>query len=184
MIKERLPDGRQAVVHMEEVHDVDPFGRCSELMEFYNVSVCVVEINPNYDDAKRFAARHQGRVFLCNSFGSLPDEMVRWDDTPRLDSSERRTTEEGRDRYTVRADQYKMMQMAFSRFTASPPECLWPDPQELAQDVTDNDMVKRELVAPRVFFHFTRTGLVVEKEDETNQFKRVVKKIAIDPHWA
>lgn len=30
ILKERLPDGRQAVVHLEYIYDADPFARCSE----------------------------------------------------------------------------------------------------------------------------------------------------------
>ena len=91
MIKERLPDGRQAVVHVEEIYAEDPFMRCSELMELYGVAVAVAEINPNYNDAKRFANRHPGKVFICNSFGNLAEGMIRWGDAPKLDVSDRRT---------------------------------------------------------------------------------------------
>lgn len=43
IVKERLPDGRQAVIHVEEIYDLDPFMRCSTLMNEYGVRVCVVE---------------------------------------------------------------------------------------------------------------------------------------------
>lgn len=187
MIKERLPDGRQGVVHMEEVYHADPFMRCSELMDQYGVDVCVVEINPNYNDAKRFSGRHPGRVFICDSFGSLPDDMLKWGDAPKLDTSEKRTDAEERDRWTVRVDQYKTMQVAMARFTANPPLCLFPDDQELFQDVDEGGRMQRAAVAPRAFFQFTKTALVVEKRDEeggTNAYKRVVRKISIDPHWS
>ena len=184
MIKERLEDGRQAVVHLEEIYGSDPFARCDELMEAYGVAVACVEINPNYNDAKKFATRWSGRVFICNSFGSLPDEMLRWGDAPKLDVSERRTDEEARDRYTVRVDQYKCMQTSFARFTTPIPTCLWPDDQELFQDVIEKGLTQRVAVAPRAFYHFTKTALVAEKDEETNQFKRSVRKVGIDPHWS
>ncbi|MCK9544764.1 MAG: phage terminase large subunit family protein, partial [Novosphingobium sp.] len=59
IIKERLEDGRQAVIHVEEIYSEDPFSRCDELMEAFGVQCCVVEINPNYNDAKKFANRHK-----------------------------------------------------------------------------------------------------------------------------
>lgn len=182
VIKERLPDGRQAVVHVEEVYSDDPFARCSELMDAYGVAVCVVEINPNYNDAKRFAGRHRGRVFICDSFGALKEDMIVWGDAPRLGVSDRRTSEEERDRYTLRMDQYKCMQVSMARFTQK--LCLFPDPQGLVQEVAEKGKTQAVAVLPRAFHHFTKTALVAEKDEETNQYRRVVKKVGIDPHFS
>jgi hypothetical protein len=184
VIKERLPDGRQAVVHVEETYSDDPFARSSELMELYGVDVCVVEINPNYNDAKKFANRHRGRVFICDSFGTVKEGMIQWGDAPKLDTSDRRTSEDARDRYTLRMDQFKCMQVSMARFTANPPHCLFPDPQSLVQAVKEKGQEQTVAVLPRAFHHFTKTALVSEKDDETNAYKRVVKKVGIDPHFS
>lgn len=190
VIKERLPDGRQAIVHIEETYDSDPFMRSSELMELFGVDVCVVEINPNYNDAKKFAQRHPGKVFICNSFGTVADGMIQWGDGPKLNASERRTDEEAQDRYTLRMDQFKCMQVSMSRFTTQPPTCLIPDPQGLVQEVIDKGQRQLAAVAPRMFHHFTKTALVAEivkdakGREHTNQYRRVVKKIGIDPHFS
>jgi hypothetical protein len=184
VIKERLPDGRQAVIHVEEIYSSDPFARSSELMEAFGVAVCVVEINPNYNDAKRFANRHPGRVFICNSFGTVAEGMIVWGDAPKLDASDRRTNDEDRDRYTLRMDQYKCMQVSMARFTAEQPFCLFPDPQGLVQEVIEKGQTQITAVLPRMFHHFTKTALVAEKDDETNQYKRSVKKVGIDPHFS
>lgn len=184
VIKERLPDGRQAVVHLEETYSDDPFARSSELMNLYGVAVCVVEINPNYNDAKKFANRHKGRVFICDSFGTIKDDMIQWGDAPKLDTSDRRTNEDERDRYTLRMDQYKCMQVSMARFTADKPLCLFPDPQGLSQDVIIKGKTQLLPVLPRAFHHFTKTALVAEKDEETNKYRRVVKKVGIDPHFS
>lgn len=191
VVKERLPDGRQAVIHLEEIYADDPFQRSAQMMEEYGIACCVVEINPNFNDAQKFAKKFPGRVFLCNGFGELPDDMVQWGDGPKVDVSDRRTDEGYRTRYTVKADQFKCMQASFSRFTSKVPGCLFPDPQELAQDVIENDKKVRATIAPRAFEHFTKTALVVEKvkdqggkEATTNKYKRVVRKIKIDPHFS
>ncbi|QNJ57308.1 terminase [Pseudomonas phage Dolphis] len=184
VIKERLPDGRQAVIHVEETYSEDPFLRSSELMEQYGVAVCVVEINPNYNDAKKFAQRHPGKVFICNSFGSIVEGMIHWGDTPKMDSSDRRTSEEAQDRYTLKMDQYKCMQVSMSRFTSEVPSCVFPDRQGLAQEVLEKGKRFVTAILPRVFHHFTKTALVAEKDDETNQYRRSVKKIGIDPHFS
>src|SRR6202044_2103598 len=104
VIKERLPDGRMAAIHLEEIYHEDPFARCDELMVSFGVSCCVVEINANYNDVKRFANRHPGKVFICNSFGSLPDDMIKWCYAAKLDKSDKKLSEDARDRYTVHID--------------------------------------------------------------------------------
>ena len=182
VIKERLPDGRQATIHVEETYSADPFERSSELMDLYGISVCVVEINPNYNDAKKFANRHPGRVFICDSFGTVAEGMIQWGDAPKLDTSDRRTDENSRDRYTLRMDQYKCMQVSMARMTTA--ECLFPDPQGLVQEVKDKGQLQVAAVLPRAFHHFTKTALVSEKDDETNKFRRSVKKVGIDPHFS
>lgn len=184
VVKERLPDGRQAVIHVEEIYSEDPFARADELMSAYGVAVCVLEINPNYNEAKRFANRHPGRVFICNSFGAIKDDMIQWGDGPKLDTSDRRTNEEERDRYTLRMDQYKCMQVSMARFTAKEPICLFPDPQGLVQEVFEKGQRQTVPVLPRMFHHFTKTALVAEKDEETNQYRRSVKKVGIDPHFS
>jgi hypothetical protein len=184
VIKERLPDGRQAVIHVEETYSADPFARSAELMDMYGIAVCVVEINPNYNDAKKFANQFPGRVFICNSFGSMVEGMIQWGDTPKQNTSDRRTDEEAQDRFTLRMDQYKCMQVSMSRFTTEEPSCIFPDPQGLIQEVIDKGQKQLVAVLPRVFHHFTKTALVAEKDDETNAYKRSVKKVGIDPHFS
>lgn len=184
VIKKRLPDGRQALVYAEMTYSADPFTRSSELMEQFGIAVCVVEINPNYNDAKKFANRHKGRVFICDSFGSLKEDMIIWGDAPKLNVSDKRTSEEARDRYTLRMDQYKCMQVSMARFTATDPLCVFPDPQGLVQEIVEKGVRQVKPVLPEAFTHFTKTALVAEKDEETNQFKRSVKKIGIDPHFS
>lgn len=188
IIKERMPDGRQAVVHLEYIYttqtpenpDASPFDRCDELMAQYGVQVCVIETLPNYNDAKRFAQRHPGKVFLAN-YADIKDEMLRWGDGPKLDVSERRTSEEERDRYTVTLDQYKCMQVSMARFVKR--LCLFPDPAALVQEVVEKGMRQTVAVCKDLaFLHFTKTALVAEKDDEQKKYRRKVVKVGIDPH--
>lgn len=188
IIKERLPDGRQAVIHVEYIFiaptkddpDASPWRRCDELMATYGVRICVVETLPNYDSAKSFARRHDGKVFLAG-YGNMDGEMLAWGDAPRLNVSERRTDEDLRDRYTVRIDQYKCMQVSMARFASR--MCLFPDPDGLVQEVLEKGKRRMAAVCKEyAFFHFTRTALVAEKDEEEKKFKRRVVKVGIDPH--
>lgn len=180
IVKERLPTGQQAVIHLEYVFNSDPFARCSEIMDLYGVQCCVVETLPNYNDAKRFAQRHSGKVFLAG-YGNMDNEMLIWGDTPTNNVSDRRTSEEELDRYTVRIDQYKCMQVSMARFANK--TCVFPDPTALVQDYTEKGVTSLVPVCKDIaFFHFTRTALVVEKDEEEKKYKRKVVKVGIDPH--
>lgn len=188
IIKERMPDGRQAVVHVEAVFDLDPFKRCGDLMEIYRVSMCVVEQLPNVNDARRFANKFPGRVFLAG-YGTLRDDQMQWGDT--ISRSDLKTAEDDRSRYTVILNQYKCMQTALFRIRGEMVDgklvqyCLFPDPSLLEQDVIDNGVVRRmPILRDWVFMHFTKTALVVEQDEEERKTRAVVKKVGIDPHFA
>jgi len=188
VVKERMPDGRQAVIHLEYIYisptkefpDASPWDRCDQIMVEFGVQCCVVETLPNYDSAKSFARRHDGKVFLAG-YGNMAEDMIRWGDTPKTDASDRRTTDEARDKFTVTLDQYKCMQVSMARFQKR--MCLFPDPDGLVQEVLEKG--KRRLAAvckEFAFFHFTRTALVAEKDEEEKKFRRRVVKVGIDPH--
>lgn len=180
IIKRRLPDGRQAVVHVEAVFDLDPFERCSELMQQYGVAVCVVEQLPNVNDARKFANRHRGRVFLAG-YAVLKDDAMRWGD--ELSRSDARTAEDDRTRYTVTLNQYKCMQTSLYRVRDR--ACLFPDPGALEQDVIDGGVTRRiPILREWVFVHLTKTALVVEDDPDTRKPTARVQKVGIDPHYA
>lgn len=181
IICERLPSGHMAVIHVEEIYDDDPFLRCSDLMGLYGVSVCVVESLPNYNDSKRFAGRHEGRVFLA-SYTEMKDDMMRWGDAT-LSKTDRRTSEEDRDRYTVTLDQYKCMQVAMKRISNR--VCVFPDPDGLVQTIKDKGVEQLSAVLKeRVFEHFTHTALVAEMDEEERKYRRRVVKVGMDPHFS
>jgi len=64
----------------------------------------VVETLPNANDARRFANRHPGRVFLAG-YADLRDDAMVWSD--QASRSDRRTVEEDQTRYTVTLNQYR-----------------------------------------------------------------------------
>ena len=179
IIKRRLPDGRQAVCHVEAIFDDDPFARCSELMRQFGVAVCVVEQLPNVNDARRFTNRHPGRVYMATSY--KVDEMIVWGDD--ITRSDRKTAEEDRERYAVKINQYKAMQVALYRIRDR--FCLFPDPALLEQQVLEEGVAKRiPIVTDWVFDHFTKTAIVVEQNEEERRPRARVLKIGIDPHYS
>ena len=181
LIAERLPSGHMAIIHAEEIYDADPFARCDVLMAQYGVAVCCVETLPNYNDAKRFAGRHPGKVFLAG-YSNMADDMMRWGDSVP-NAAERKTSEEDRDRYTVTLDQYKCMQVAMKRVTSK--VCVFPDPMGLVQEIQEKGVKHMApVLKDRVFVHFTRTALVADMDEEERKYRRRVVKVGIDPHFS
>jgi hypothetical protein len=187
IICERRPSGHMAIVHAEEIYSDDPFARCSELIEQYGVKVCVCEKLPNFNDAHRFAKRHEGIVFLAGYTSSTDGDPIRWGDST-LSKLDRKTSEEERNRYVVTLDQYRVMQMALARISNH--QCVFPDPKGRVQMLSndgDNGIRGAKQLAPileRVFKHFTRTALIVEKDDEQRKLRAKVVKVGIDPHFS
>ncbi len=188
IIKKRLPDGRQAVVHVEAVFNNDPFERCAKLMDQFNVLVCVVEQLPNVNDARRFANQFPGRVFLAG-YSALRDDAMHWGDD--LTKSDSRTAEDARSRYTVTLNQYKCMQTSLFRIRGEMvkgrmvPMCLFPDSMALEQDVIENGKTRRiPLLRDWVFVHFTKTALVIEEDEDERKTLAKVHKVGIDPHYS
>ncbi|SAL02799.1 Phage terminase large subunit (GpA) [Caballeronia pedi] len=191
IIKKRMPDGRQAVVHVEAIFNDNPFERCGELMDQFGIAVCVVEQLPNVNDARRFANKFPGRVFLAG-YADLRDDQMVWGD--QLSRSDMRTAEEDRSRFSVTLNQYKCMQTALFRVREG--TCLFPNADELEQDVIEDGKRKRiAILRDWVFFHFTKTALVIDdgSETENGRAKKVtearklrmkVVKVGIDPHYS
>jgi hypothetical protein len=178
IIKKRLPDGRQGVVHVEAAYGVEPFLRASELMKAFRVSVCVVEQLPNVNSARAFAQRHPRRVFLNTAFG---DDMLVWYD--QLDRSDRRTAEADRSQWELKINQYKLMQLAL--FRVRDLQCLFPDPDLLVQEVqTEKGAKTIPILRDWVFDHFSKTGLVVEQDEKTRKPRAFVQKLGLDPHFS
>jgi hypothetical protein len=180
IIKRRLGDGRQAVVHVEAIFNDSPFDRCAALMRAFGVAVCVVEQLPNVNDARRFANKFPGKVFLAG-YADLRDDMMVWGDN--MTTSDRRTAEDDRSRHSVSLHQYKAMQTAL--FRVRDKFCLFPDPQDLIQKVIDRGEEKLiPIVRDWLFVHLTKTALVVEEDEETRRRRPKVMKVGIDPHFS
>ena len=178
LIARALPGGRSTLVHAAAIFTSDPFADCDVLMKRYGVTCCVVEGLPNWNDAKRFANRHPGRVFVA-SYGDQADTIV-WGDM--VTKADKKTKEEERDRYVVRLSQYKAMQMALARITDG--LVAFPDPTALECDYKDGAAKRVALLRDVVFEHLTKVALISERDPETGRWRSYVKKVGIDPHYA
>jgi hypothetical protein len=81
------------------------------------------------------------------------------------------------------------MQVAFARIQNR--VCVFADPKGLVQEISDDgdngirgEKQLRPILEDRVFFHFTRTALIAERDEEQNKYRRRVVKVGIDPHFS
>ncbi|UIS74616.1 terminase [Morganella phage Mecenats66] len=182
MVAKRMPSGRMGIVHVEAIYALDPWAVLDQRMVEFGIDVMVVEQLPNVDSARQFAKRHEGKVFLIVDYSNLKEDLVIWMDTAESDQ-DYKTADEFRVKYTIRADQFKCMDWAFSRLADS--YVLFPDPDKLISEVREGGEKKQAFILREmVFYHFTKTGLVVMQDDEERKTRRKVLKIGIDPHFS
>lgn len=75
--------------------------------------------------------------------------------------------------------------MQTSLFRIKNKHCLFPDPDELEQDVIEDGVTKRiPILRDWVFVHFTKTALVIEHKEHERKPRAKVMKIGIDPHYS
>ncbi|HEY8572503.1 phage terminase large subunit family protein [Phenylobacterium sp.] len=184
VVMERLPDGRHALIHAEEIYSDKPFDRCSDLMEAFGVQVCVVEQLPNVNDARRFARKHEGRVFIVTRYCDIDEGIARWGGGGRPSHSESRTVDEERDRWTVHVDQHKAMSLTLHRMALT--ATLFPNPVERVQEVREKDATfQAPILKQRIFPHLTSTALVTKRANELERrYRRAVEKRGKDPHFS
>ena len=180
-IAERLADGRMAIIHVEAIYALDPWARLDQLMAQFGIVLCVIEQLPNIDSARLFAKRHERKVWLITSYGDLED-FVSWGDVV-LSKSDRKTGDDYSDRYTLRADQYRVLDWAAARLREQ--YILFPDPLALCQEVRKDGISQSAPVLSEMFWlHYTKCGLVLEEDEEQRKTRRRVVKLGLDPHAA
>jgi hypothetical protein len=163
----------------------DPWARCLQLMDEYHVRVCAVEALPNFNEAHRFAKARDGKVFVIH-YVDLVDQVVLWGDRPRDKVTIRKVDEAVRSRWSATVDQYKAMSWALGQWTSG--AVATPDPRALVQRVREKGVeVPRELLREYVWHHLQHVALVtepIEGREAERKYRRAVKKVGIDPHFA
>ncbi|EJO7807603.1 phage terminase large subunit family protein [Salmonella enterica] len=184
IVKKRLASGHLAIVFIELFYGDKPFNRSRELIEAFKVKACVVELNPNSNDAKALAQDYPGRVFAVTSYNAT-DDLVVWNDRPRANASDRRTSDEFALPWTVKINQYGCMSHSLSMFTGSSPKCVIPgNYRELTAERKTRSGLEKCEAANELFYHLSRTALVVDRDEITTKVKYTVQKVGIDPHLA
>jgi hypothetical protein len=171
--------------HIEVIYAADPWERCDELMQQYDVSVCVVDALPNINEARRFAQRWRGRVWLADySYEAKGDgDICEWGDRPKQSHSERKSSEEVKNKFTVRISRYHGIEWNLMKYVHR----LKEQPHEKGLEAIIQDAVGREkpvfLCKDYFWVHLQKVARRKVMVDEAQgKFKMIFENIGLDPH--
>ena len=183
--KTDLGIGKSRLAHIEIVWDDDPWDRCDQLMVQYDVSVCVADSLPNINEARRFAKRWPGRVWLAE-YNYLPeegdDDLFVWGDRPNT-PAQRKASEDVKNRYRVRINRYLAIEWNLMLFVNRIKE--QGRPQYPLVDVQDNVGRKKSVFLCLEVFWVHLQKIVKKKivDDETGKIKMTFENVGLDPHF-
>ncbi len=201
VIKKLSPSGKHRTVHLEVAHGDDPWRRTAELMELYDVRVCVSDAHPHWNEALRFAKAFEGRVWLstyideAGTKGKAP--MVDWKDRGKHPKGQK--GEETRWKYRIVLNRTNALKWSLGRWGRYANET--PDPDGLVQNLPRQkdrvvlspglsvgrfgpSRVCRELYwlhQQRVAF---RQVYASEEARRRSEFRVVAEHVGLDPHFA
>ncbi len=171
-----MVDGKKRIRHVEIIdhrnpiykeggQKVSPFKRLAQLMEEFNVGLCVVDSMPNINDALHFAQAFPGRVFLAY-YNKEAKDMVQWGDKKKHKETVRKAGPLLKFKYIVSINKFSGLDFTLGEWARGDWKC--PDPEKLVQMCHDERTDNLQLEAPcnRMFDHFTR---MIKRFKETNE---------------
>lgn len=111
-----------------------PWFRAYELMDEYNVQICLVDGMPNYDDALEFCKAHPKRAFI-SWYNPQGQEVVQWLDRPQHKQGSRKAGEKFKFKHSALLGRYLSLTMTLSGFRNG--DWHIPNPDALVQVCTD-----------------------------------------------
>lgn len=133
VIKMMAPNGKFRTVHLEVAHDkgpdgvtedFDPWRRLAELMIEYDVSCAVIDCQPHWNEAHRFAKKFEGRVFLCYYGDNPTAPMVKWHDHG---AKKDQRGDQTRFKYSLTLQRTKSLKWSLNRWKGRGNETPHPD---------------------------------------------------------
>lgn len=185
--KTDLGKGKSRLAHIEIVWDDDPWKRCDELMEQFDVSICVADSVPNFNEARRFAKRWPGRVFLAE-YNYTPetgdDDICEWGDRPKETASEKKAAPEIKNKFRVRINRYLGLEWNLMLFVHRLKE--QPHERGLVAEIQDTIGRKQTVFICQDVFWVHQQKLARRKKvnEETGETKMEFENIGLDPHFA
>jgi hypothetical protein len=178
--------GKFRLVHLERIEGEDPFadGRLDGLMRRYDIACCVCDLNPNFNEALRFARRWLGRVFLVTYSNTDRADMFQWRDR-RRPKDQAMNEPDVKFKFMVTLQRYKAMDYALGLFRERLIEM--PHRRGLVQTVHDEHGVLRPVFMAEELFWPHMTRMVRQKhvlDEDQLTYKMQMVKVGADPHYA
>ncbi len=151
--------------YFENGNKVSPFKRLHHLMKEYNVSICVCDAMPNYNEALAFAQAFPGKVFL-SWYQKDAKTAVQWGDRRRVKESVRKAGPLLKFKYTAVVGRYLSLAVSLGEWVKG--NVSIPDPQKLVQMCRDEktNVLTPGSPASRLFDHNLR---LIKRFRVTNQ---------------
>jgi hypothetical protein len=162
---------------------VSPFKRLYQLMDEYNVRVCVIDAMPNTNEAMDFARAFPGRVFI-GWYQQGAKDVVQWGDRPTIKVSLRKAGPLLKYKFHAIMGRYVAIDFALNEFVQG--NVKTPNPKSLMQYVRSEEtgqFTTEYICETRLYKHLK--NIVRDKHimnEETGEFKMQWIPIAGDPH--
>lgn len=162
-----IKDGKKRLRHVEiiEQHNPDykdsdgdtksPFIRLGQLMDEYNVGLCLLDFMPNANDALQFAKDFPGRVFLA-FYSKEAKEVVQWNDKRNYKETVRKAGPLLKYKNTASVNRFSSLDYMFGELKTG--AYMIPEPHALLQRAFDEktgQLVPTEACS-RLFEHLVR----------------------------
>lgn len=124
---------------------VSPFKRLGELMDEFNVRICVVDSMPNMNDALQFAQRFPARVFLAY-YSKDSKEVVSWQDRSRTKPTVRKAGPLLKFKYVAQLGRFPALDFALGEWAGG--NVVMPPPEALRQMAFDEKTTQLTPMSP------------------------------------
>jgi uncharacterized C2H2 Zn-finger protein len=184
----RTRQHKHQLVHLARLEGDDPFGdgRLNTLMHTYDIACCVCDLNPNYNDAMRFAQRWAPRVFLVTYSSTDIAPMIAWRDRQaREKKTQSANDDEVKFKYIVTIQRYKALDWALGLFKQR--QMVLPPRQGLLATVHDEHGLLRPVDLSHELYWPHMQRIVRQKhlmDAEQGTYKMEMIKVGADPHMA
>lgn len=203
-IKAWAPDGKHRTIHLEVVEprksadpknddEGDPWKPLARIMERFKVRIALIDAQPEFSAAQRFAKLFEGRVWLVYYNETKTSPLVDWKDRAKAPKGQKGS--ENKFKYIVFPNKTKMLDWSISRWKNGHNET--PPPDDL-QDVLpyNGERVQflsflrgeRHMVSPcRAAYwpHLLGIVFVKTKDPLTGEYQVKAENLGtIDPHFA
>jgi hypothetical protein len=174
------------LVHLERLEGDDPFddGRLDRLMRQYDVSVCVCDLNPSWNESMRFAKRWVQRCWLVTYSSAERADMFAWRDR-RKPPDQTPNEPDVKFKYVVTLQRYKALDYALGLFKERLIDL--PHRRGLVQTIHDDHGLMRPVFMAEELFWPHMQRVIRQKhvmDEATGVYKMEMIKVGSDPHYA